>query len=137
MKQIKRTLGQSTKTQGLATKLKRNAKIEKEASLRLAKRERFLNQKDAGLLEVDDSLEKADGGDGYGAKTLKFRQCDILKHVDVGTRAKVVDLPLPFGDYYCSYTGNGRHVVLGGSKGHVSLLDTSNWNLLCERKVLF
>uniref|UniRef100_A0A6A7G7H8 BING4CT-domain-containing protein n=1 Tax=Hirondellea gigas TaxID=1518452 RepID=A0A6A7G7H8_9CRUS len=78
---------------------------------------------DAGSLVADGQMEK----------TYKFTQRELKENVDLQTRNKVFDLDLPdFGPYAFAYTRNGRHLLLGGRKGHLSMLDWSSYNLLSE-----
>ncbi|CAD7926569.1 unnamed protein product [Amoebophrya sp. A120] len=112
----------------LSRKLKRTIRVESKAETELEKRDAVLRQENAGgLMEADPEV--------FGEKTLKVRQDEILDSVDIGTQAKAIDLALPFGDYSVSYTPSGRHMVLAGSKGHVSLLDTQSLSTACELKL--
>jgi U3 small nucleolar RNA-associated protein 7 len=39
------------------------------------------------------------------------------------------------GPYRLNYTRNGRHLLLGGRKGHISMLDWQSKYLHCEIQV--
>lgn len=112
----------------LSRKLKREIWVEEKAQEKLAKRELLLPES-AGFLEADE--------DNFGEATHKFRQKGLLEHVDLQTQQKVLDLDFSQfnSNYSLSYTPNGRHLLFGGSKGHVSLLDTQTLNTSCEMKL--
>lgn len=81
----------------------------------------LLNAEESGYLEAE-GLEK----------TYKFRQDALRKAVDVSTAQKAFDLQLDFGSYVCDFTRNGRYLLLGGRKGHISSLDWKSGRLACE-----
>lgn len=60
--------------------------------------------------------------------TYRYKQSEIVKAVDVGVAKRAVNLTLDtYGPYHLRYSRNGRHMVLGGSKGHLAVVD---WNTL-------
>ncbi|KAI9357579.1 WD40-repeat-containing domain protein, partial [Zopfochytrium polystomum] len=66
-------------------------------------------------------------------RTYKFTQEQIKEAVDLNTQAKIFDLRLPdFGPYTADYTRNGRHLVIGGRKGHVATMDWKTKKMGCE-----
>lgn len=66
-------------------------------------------------------------------RTFKFRQSDIVKHVDSLSAEKAFSLQLDtFGPYDFNYTRNGRHLLLGGRKGHLATFDWRTAKLGCE-----
>lgn len=69
--------------------------------------------------------------------THSVRQTDICEAVDVASATKhfVLDLPR-FGPYRFNYTTNGRHILLGGRKGHVSAFDWMTKELKSEVNVM-
>ncbi|KAK9477142.1 WD40-repeat-containing domain protein [Lipomyces japonicus] len=78
-----------------------------------AKATELLLQEDAGYLEAE-GMER----------TYKFRQEDLKDNVDVTTALKGFELQLKnFGPYEIDYTRNGRKLLLGGRKGHISAFD--------------
>eukprot|EP00048_Salpingoeca_helianthica_P020808 m.8625 g.8625 ORF g.8625 m.8625 type:complete len:539 (+) comp5259_c0_seq1:3-1619(+) len=66
-------------------------------------------------------------------RTFKFTQEQIAEHVDVASAQKIFHLDLKtFGPYSLDYTPNGRHLVLGGRRGHVAAFDWETKALHCE-----
>lgn len=68
-----------------------------------------------------------------GEHTLQLKQFDLKQKVDVASASKGFHLTLDqFGPYRLRYSGNGRHLLLGGRKGHIAAFDWVTKNLLCE-----
>lgn len=65
-------------------------------------------------------------------KTYQLSQRALGKEVDVATSHKMFNLDLKFGPYAIDYTRNGRHLLIGGRKGHVAAFDWQGGNLACE-----
>jgi hypothetical protein len=77
----------------------------------------------AGLMEAEGEMEK----------TYKVTQAGIRSAVDVGVAGKAAELDLPtHGPYRASWTRNGRHLLLAGAKGHVSVLDWTSHAVKAE-----
>nr|POE90689.1 putative u3 small nucleolar rna-associated protein 7 [Quercus suber] len=94
----------------------------KEAALK-AKDAEILLENSSGFLEPEGELER----------TFKVRQEQIRRDVDVESAKKGFDLKLDsLGPYVCDYTRNGRHIILGGRKGHVATMDWRSGTLGCE-----
>lgn len=56
--------------------------------------------------------------------------------VEEGAAKKVFDLSLTeLGPYSLDFTRNGRHMVLGGRKGHLAMLDWQRSQIVCELQV--
>ncbi|XP_046845313.1 probable U3 small nucleolar RNA-associated protein 7 [Xenia sp. Carnegie-2017] len=80
------------------------------------------------LLEEPGYLE-AEGCE----KTYHFKQSDIVKTVDISTANKHFELNLEtFAPYNINYTRDGRYLLLGGQKGHLTAFDWKNKKLKCE-----
>lgn len=87
---------------------------------------------DAGMIEVDDELER----------TARVTQDQIRDAVGIDTARKSFSLDLGgkkgtvgLGPYRCDYTRNGRHLLLGGRKGHLAAFDWQSGKLSCEIQV--
>lgn len=86
----------------------------------------------AGMIEVDDEMER----------TARVTQEQIREQVGVDTARKSFELKLggnkgtvSLGPYRCDYTRNGRHLLLGGRKGHLAAFDWTTGKLSCEIQV--
>ena len=58
-------------------------------------------------------------------KTYRLKQTEIVNQsmVDLNTAKNFFDFQLRFGPYRVDYSRNGRYLLLGGSKGHVAIMD--------------
>lgn len=98
---------------------------EEEASVRAARAELLLAE-EPGFLVGED-----------GEDTAKVLQTDIVEAVDISSAAKHFDLNLrQFGPYRLNYSRTGRHLALGGRRGHVAALDWVTKKLMCEINVM-
>ena len=92
----------------------------------LSARSELLHQEEAGFLEGDDRQFSS-----------QIKQKQIKDAVDKDSAAKGFQLNLQqFGPYKLNYTKNGRHLVLGGRKGHIAAFDWQSKNLMCEINVM-
>ncbi|XP_027732074.1 WD repeat-containing protein 46 [Vombatus ursinus] len=106
-------------------KLKAAADEEEETSVRAARAELLLSE-EPGFLEGED-----------GEDTATICQSDIVEAVDIASAAKHFDLNLyQFGPYRLNYSRTGRHLALGGRRGHVATFDWITKKLMCEINVM-
>ncbi|KAF4369718.1 hypothetical protein G4B88_022116 [Cannabis sativa] len=90
-----------------------------------AKTEKWLMPSVGGFLEVE-GIEK----------TWRIKQEDIAKEVDILSSRKQFDIILPdLGPYTLDFTSSGRHMAVGGRKGHLAIVDMKNMNLTKELQV--
>ncbi|XP_031203033.1 WD repeat-containing protein 46 [Mastomys coucha] len=107
------------------SKLEKAETQEEEASVRAARAELLLAE-EPGFLVGED-----------GEDTAKILQTDIADAVDIASAAKHFDLNLrQFGPYRLNYSRTGRHLALGGRRGHVAALDWVTKKLMCEINVM-
>ncbi|XP_077986763.1 WD repeat-containing protein 46-like [Glandiceps talaboti] len=97
-----------------------------EEAVERAARSELLLTEDTGFLEADE-----------GEETFKIAQTDIAAAVDIASAQKYFELTLnQFGPYQLDYTRNGRHLLLGGRKGHLAAIDWVTKNLTFEINVM-
>ncbi|CAL9702605.1 unnamed protein product [Knipowitschia caucasica] len=86
----------------------------------------LLLPEDEGFLEGDE-----------GEDTCTISQEDIAEAVDISSSAKYFNLKLSqFGPYRLDYSRTGRHLLLGGKRGHIACMDWQSKQLMCEINVL-
>ncbi|KAG1180614.1 hypothetical protein G6F70_000550 [Rhizopus microsporus] len=112
------------KDKKLRTKLIKQDIQAREAAKAAARAEMLLHE-DVGYLEAE------------GIENTHYYTQDKLKQaVDVNTASKMFSLDLPtFGPYRVDYTRNGRHLLIGGHKGHIAAFDWQSGNLHFEINV--
>ncbi|KAG9305178.1 hypothetical protein G9A89_010686 [Geosiphon pyriformis] len=109
------------KNKRLKRTLERTENKFNEAATQAARSELLLTE-EAGYLKAD-GLEK----------TYSFTQEKLKEHIDINSAAKIFNLNLPtFGPYALDYTRNGRHMLIGGQKGHIATFDWQIGHLSCE-----
>ncbi|KAM8830020.1 WD repeat-containing protein 46 isoform 1-T1 [Synchiropus picturatus] len=97
-----------------------------EMAQKQAARFDMLLLEDAGFLEGDE-----------GEDTCTISQEDIAEAVDISSGAKYFNLKLSqFGPYRPDYDKTGRHLLLGGKRGHVACIDWQSKQLKCEINVM-
>ncbi|SPO34728.1 related to UTP7 - nucleolar protein, component of the small subunit processome [Pseudozyma flocculosa] len=86
----------------------------------------------AGMIETEGDLER----------THRVTQREIKESVGIETARKAFELRLDggkngtgLGPYRCDYTRNGRHLLLGGRKGHLAAFDWQSGKMSCEIQV--
>lgn len=87
---------------------------------------------ESGMLETEHALER----------TARVTQKEIRDNISVEAARKSFSLDLSggkrnvgSGPYRCDYSSNGRHLLLGGKRGHLAALDWQTGKLLCEVNV--
>ncbi|KAF7664854.1 hypothetical protein LDENG_00161620 [Lucifuga dentata] len=97
-----------------------------EMAQKQAARFDLLLPEDAGFLEGDEDED-----------TCTISQEDIADAVDITSGAKYFNLNLSqFGPYRLDYSKTGRHLLLGGKRGHVACVDWQSKQLMCEINVM-
>ncbi|KAL0817355.1 hypothetical protein Bca101_073799 [Brassica carinata] len=116
---------ETLKDKKLKTQLASREKLYGKAAKAAAKIEKWLLPASAGYLETD-GLEK----------TWRVKQTYIAKEVDILSSRNQYDIVLPdFGPYKLDFTASGRHMLAGGRKGHLALVDMMSMNLIKEIQV--
>lgn len=114
-------MGKDKKLQAV---LEKTHVLKEETKTRLKEQAQIFNTEDRGYLEVEHERER----------TLKVNQKDLKNLLPVQAAQNIFDLNLsdygPYGAF--DVTRNGRHLLLGGRKGHLSLIDWRNKDLVCE-----
>ena len=106
----------------LRAELEQSREDQVMAATAAARAEVLLTQEE-GYLEAENELERTD----------RVSQGDIKRAVDITSARKVFDLHLPqLGPYAQCFDRSGRHMLIGGRKGHLALFDTIDMKLKCE-----
>ena len=98
--------------------------MKEEARTRLKEADQLFNTEEHGYMETETERER----------TLKVTQAELKKSLAVQNAHDIFDLRLDdFGPYSgLDVTRNGQHVLIGGRKGHLALLEWKNKNLVME-----
>ncbi|XP_067134521.1 WD repeat-containing protein 46 [Centruroides vittatus] len=84
----------------------------------------LLLPEESGFLQSDDE------------ETCNISQSKIASAVDITSATKHFDLNLFFGSYKMDYSLEGRHLLLGGKRGHLAVIDWMTKKLFCEINVM-
>jgi len=119
--------GEGVNTEKVKTKFKQKEQQRREQRIEFAEeqsaRVELLLQEEGGFLEGDKEQEF----------TGQIKQEQIKRVVDKESASKCFDLKLAeLGPYRISYTRNGRHLLLGGRRGHVAAFEWTSKSLMCE-----
>ncbi|KAJ2079121.1 putative U3 small nucleolar RNA-associated protein 7 [Coemansia sp. RSA 988] len=102
-----------------------HAQKRRAEAVKAAARSEMLLTESSGYLEAEGT-----------ERTFKFTQRQIADNVDIGSTEKMFNLKLDeFGPYSLQYSTNGRHMLLGGRRGHIAYVDWRNGKLGCELHV--
>lgn len=125
----KHSRGPATSNRFVKTGVMKEKIRRKEATFEFANeqaaRTEILLREDEGYIEPDEE-----------ERTIEYTQDEIKANVDITAAAKGFELSLEFGPYRTSYTRNGRHLLLGGRRGHVASFDWLTKRLNCEINVM-
>lgn len=116
--------GEGIKTDHFKDKFRRKEIYNEFATEQAARTEILLNE-DEGYIVAEE-----------GVSTAEYTQQEIVNNVDITAQTKHFDLQLEFGSYRMRYTKNGRHLLIGGRKGHVAAFDWVTKRLHCEMNVM-
>lgn len=116
--------GEGIKTSHFKEKFQRKEVYYDFANEQAARAELLLNEEE-GFIEPED-----------GVSTAEYTQREIIDNVDITAASKHFQLNLEFGPYRMRYTKNGRHLLLGGRKGHVAAFDWVTKKIHCEFNVM-
>lgn len=104
----------------------RSSEKKVRAAVEAAERTEVLLTTDPGYLEADGPLER----------TYHFRQDQIASAVDEQSARKAFHLTLDqLGPYRHAYSRDGQHLLLGGRKGHLALMEWQSSKVLAEVQV--
>jgi U3 small nucleolar RNA-associated protein 7 len=110
------------KSKARRSKLEQTNENIKEAAINAAAAE-ILLPAEAGYIELDDA----------NMKVFKLKQREIVENVDMNTAKNAFDLQLhDFAPYMVDYTRNGRHLLMGGRRGHIVTFDCHKLTLGTE-----
>ena len=105
--------------------INRVERIEKVLSKDQIKMNRYLEPEGDGYLIAENENEK----------TLKVSQDYLIQNLPKYNKDNIFNLDLPYGPYNVDYSLNGSSVLIGGEKGHLSVLQWREKNLVCELNV--
>eukprot|EP01066_Platyproteum_vivax_P015115 Platyproteum_vivax@DN6719_c0_g1_i1.p1 len=113
----------TSKTIGFRRRLEKVAFVQREAVRRLALSEVLLPQK-IGYIEAEDDELSYD-----------VTQHQILANAPQRVLKRIFNFDLESGPYKVDYSRNGRHMLVGGEVGHLTMIDTHEMRSLFELEV--
>lgn len=113
----------SKRKPGIKGKQKRSFKGKQTKNMKTGKKTSKLDiMEEPGFIEY-----------GSDEEDERLTQTEIAEAVDVTSATKYFELNLPdFGPYSINYSRNGRHLLLGGEKGHVAAFEWQTKKLSFE-----
>uniref|UniRef100_A0A8C5HAP9 WD repeat-containing protein 46 n=1 Tax=Gouania willdenowi TaxID=441366 RepID=A0A8C5HAP9_GOUWI len=121
-KMLNKPRGRKVRLRDMITRSEEASKMAQKQAARFD----LLLPEDAGFLEGDE-----------GEDTCTISQQDIADAVDITSGTKYFNLKLSqFGPYHVDYSKTGRHLLLGGRRGHVACIDWPSKELMCEINVM-
>ncbi len=121
--------GASADVRGVSDRKLKRVTLERERSLRAAAAAaaaaELLLPGAAGALEAEGPMER----------TYQFSQASVSAAVGAAGARRGASLALPLGPYRVAYTRSGRHMVLGGARGHLAVVDWNRFKLGAEFNV--
>lgn len=118
-----------------------NLEVLKDKKLKglLSVREELYSKSAKVAAKADKWLVPSEGGylEAEGIeKTWRIKQEAIAKDVDILSSRNQYDIILPeLGPYTLQFTSSGRHMAVGGRKGHLGIVDLMNMSLIREFQV--
>lgn len=112
------------KDKKLSATLNKTKQLTDEITLRLKEQDQIFNTEDRGYLEVEHERER----------TLKVTQSELKQILPTQSAQNIFDIKLQdFGPYTgLDVTRNGKFLLLGGRKGHISVINWKKKDLVCE-----
>ena len=104
------------------TKVKRQKQFEAVVRKQLAVYNLINPSAEKGGIELEDP----------DVEDTRLSQEELIRHVDVGTRKKLFNFNLKGGPFVVKPTRNGRHIVIGGKCGQLSVVDRTTMNPMCD-----
>jgi U3 small nucleolar RNA-associated protein 7 len=108
------------KDKRIEAKLKKKKILDKEIKKRLEEREVLLPEQE-GFLEAE-GVER----------TIKFKQEELKNYLPNDNVSNIFDLELDHGPYYVDFTRSGKYLLMGGRRGHISMMDWKEKSLITE-----
>jgi U3 small nucleolar RNA-associated protein 7 len=118
--------GAPADVRGVADRKIKRSTLERERALKAAASAaaaaELLLPGEAGTLEAEGPMER----------TYQFSQAAVSAAVGGAAAKRGASLSLGFGPYRVAYTRSGRHMVLGGARGHLAVVDWNRFKLGAE-----